>query len=78
MLEFYLLVSLIVSVFLFCAETLITIYFPYKNIKTKYIVNSIFCAIIMFSIMSYTMYLSTIEIYEITIFKVEEIDINNI
>ena len=70
MLEFYLLVTLISSIFLFCIETLITIYFPYKNIKTKYIVNSIFCAIIMFSIMSYTMYLSSIEMSEITIFLI--------
>lgn len=70
MLEFYLLVSLIVSVFLFCIETLITLYFPYKNIKTKYIVNSIFCAIIMFSIMSYTLYLSSIVMSEITIFLI--------
>ena len=70
MLEFYLLVTLIVSVFLFCTETLITLYFPYKNMKTKYIVNSIFCAIIMFSIMSYTMYLSSIEMSEITIFLI--------
>ena len=70
MLEFYLLVTLIVSVFLFCTETLITLYFPYKNIKTKYIVNSIFCAIIMFSIMSYTMYLSSIVMSEITIFLI--------
>lgn len=70
MLEFYLLVTLIVSVFLFCIETLITLYFPYKNIKTKCIVNSIFCAIIMFSIMSYTMYLSSIEMSEITIFLI--------
>lgn len=70
MLEFYLLVTLIASVFLFCIETLITLYFPYKNIKTKYIVNSIFCAIIMFSIMSYTMYLSSIVMSEITIFLI--------
>lgn len=70
MLEFYLLVTLIVSVFLFCIETLITLYFPYKNIKTKYTVNSIFCAIIMFSIMSYTLYLSSIEMSEITIFLI--------
>ena len=70
MLEFYLLVTLIVSVFLFCIETLITLYFPYKNIKTKYIINSIFCAIIMFSVMSYTMYLSSIEMSEITIFLI--------
>lgn len=70
MLEFYLLVTLIVSVFLFCIETLITLYFPYKNIKTKCIVNSIFCGIIMFSIMSYTMYLSSIEMSEITIFLI--------
>lgn len=70
MLEFYLLITLIVSIFLFCTETLITLYFPYKNIKTKCIVNSIFCAIIMFSIMSYTMYLSSIEMSEITIFLI--------
>lgn len=70
MLEFYLLVTLIVSIFLFCTETIITLYFPYKNIKTKYIVNSIFCAIIMFSIMSYTMYLSSIAMSEITIFLI--------
>lgn len=70
MLEFYLLTSLIVSIFLFCIETLITLYFPYKNIKTKYIVDSIFCTIIMFSIMSYTMYLSSIEMSEMTIFLI--------
>lgn len=70
MLEFYLLVTLIVSVSLFCIETLITLYFPYKNIKTKCIVNSIFCAIIMFSIMSYTLYLSSIVMSEITIFLI--------
>lgn len=70
MLEFYLLVTLIVSIFLFCTETLITLYFPYKNIKTKCIVNSIFCAIIMFSIMSYTMYLSSMAMSEITIFLI--------
>lgn len=70
MLEFYLLVTLISSIFLFCTETLITLYFPYKNIKTKYIINSIFCAIIMFSIMSYTMYLSSITMSEITIFLI--------
>lgn len=70
MLEFYLLVTLIASVFLFCTETLITLYFPYKNIKVKYIINSIFCAIIMFSIMSYTMYLSNIVMSEITIFLI--------
>lgn len=70
MLEFYLLITLISSIFLFCIETLITLYFPYKNIKTKYIINSIFCAIIMFSIMSYTMYLSNIMISKITIFLI--------
>lgn len=70
MLEFYLLVTLISSIFLFCTETLITLYFPYKNIKTKYIINSIFCAIIMFSVMSYTMYLSSIAMSEITIFLI--------
>lgn len=70
MLEFYLLITLISSIFLFCVETLITLYFPYKNIKTKYIINSIFCAIIMFSIMSYTMYLSNIVISKITIFLI--------
>lgn len=70
MLEFYLLVTLIFSIFLFCIETLITLYFPYKNIKTKYIINSIFCSIIMFSIISYTMYLSNIAMSEITIFLI--------
>ena len=70
MLEFYLLITLISSIFLFCIETLITLYFPYKNIKTKYIINSIFCAIIMFSIISYTMYLSNIAMSEITIFLI--------
>lgn len=70
MLEFYLLITLISSIFLFCIETLITLYFPYKNIKTKYIINSIFCAIIMFSIMSYTMYLSSIAMSKITIFLI--------
>lgn len=70
MLEFYLLTSLIVSIFLFCIETIITLYFPYKNIKTKYIVNSIFYAIIMFSIISYTICLSSIEMSEITIFLI--------
>lgn len=70
MLEFYLLVTLISSIFLFCTETLITLYFPYKNIKTKYIINTIFCAIIIFSVMSYTMYLSSIAMSEITIFLI--------
>ena len=73
MMEFYLLSTLIISVFLFCVETLITIYFPYKNIKTKCIVNSIFCFVMLFSILSYTMYIGNLVMETSTIFTISSI-----
>lgn len=54
--EIYLLCSSLFSIFLFSVTYIIMCYIPFKNEKNKYVINSIFCIIILFFIFSYIIY----------------------
>lgn len=62
MIETYLLYALVFSIFLFCVETIVLLYIPYAKPKLRQIIHSVcFCGI-MFSIISYIMYVCNISL----------------
>lgn len=62
MVETYLLYALVFSIFLFCVETIVLLYIPYAKPKLRQIIHSVcFCGI-MFSVLSYIMYVCNISL----------------
>lgn len=73
MLGTYLLAALVLSIFLYCCVSLITVYFPFKNLKTHCIVNSLFNTIIVFSMLSYILFFGNLTFQTHTIFLISGI-----
>lgn len=62
MFETYLLYALVFSIFLFCLETIVLLYIPYAKPKLRQIIHSVCFFGIMFSTLSYIMYVCNISL----------------
>lgn len=58
--EIYLLLLLVCSILMFGISTIIMCYKPFKNERIKYVIYSIFSTVILFSIISYLLYVSNL------------------